>query len=305
MSKPDTYDEQDLQALRPPRPLPAPVPRPHRARRRRPGPRQRLPRRLRQEGRRRRADSAGRRRRRPDRPDLQLAALYRQEDGRRFQAATGITADLHRGRQRQQRVLRQDRRAAQAGPEHRPRHHRAHRLDGGPPDQAGLHPADRRRQVPQQGQPGRQPARTSASIRAAVTACRGCPGMTGIGYNPKKTGRELTSVNDIFDPKFKGQVTMLTEMRDTLGLVMLGDGQGPRQLHRGRRQGGLRQDQEGTARTATSAASPATTTPRTSRPATSRWRSPGRATSRASRRTTPTCGGSRRRKAPCSTPTTC
>jgi spermidine/putrescine transport system substrate-binding protein len=52
-------------------------------------------------------------------------------------------------------------------------------------------------------------------------------GMTGIGYNPKKTGRELTSINDIFDPKFKGQVTMLTEMRDTLGLVMLGLGKDP------------------------------------------------------------------------------
>ena len=52
-------------------------------------------------------------------------------------------------------------------------------------------------------------------------------GMTGIGYNPKKTGRELTSINDIFDPKYKGQVTMLTEMRDTLGLVMLGMGKDP------------------------------------------------------------------------------
>lgn len=52
-------------------------------------------------------------------------------------------------------------------------------------------------------------------------------GMTGIGYNPKKTGREITSINDIFDPKFKGKVTMLTEMRDTLGLVMLGLGKDP------------------------------------------------------------------------------
>jgi spermidine/putrescine transport system substrate-binding protein len=52
-------------------------------------------------------------------------------------------------------------------------------------------------------------------------------GMTGVGYNPKKTGRELTSINDIFDPKFKGQVTMLTEMRDTIGLVMLGMGKDP------------------------------------------------------------------------------
>jgi spermidine/putrescine transport system substrate-binding protein len=52
-------------------------------------------------------------------------------------------------------------------------------------------------------------------------------GMTGVGYNPERTGRELTSVNDLFDPRFKGQVTMLTEMRDTLGLVMLGLGRDP------------------------------------------------------------------------------
>jgi len=52
-------------------------------------------------------------------------------------------------------------------------------------------------------------------------------GMAGLGYNPKKTGRELTSINDIFDPKFKGQVTMLTEMRDTFGLVMLALGRDP------------------------------------------------------------------------------
>lgn len=47
-------------------------------------------------------------------------------------------------------------------------------------------------------------------------------GFTAIGYDPERTGRELTSVNDIFDPAFAGRVTMLTEMRDTLGLVMLG-----------------------------------------------------------------------------------
>jgi spermidine/putrescine transport system substrate-binding protein len=52
-------------------------------------------------------------------------------------------------------------------------------------------------------------------------------GMTGIGYNPERTGRELTGVEDLFDPRLKGQVTMLTEMRDTLGLVMLGMGRDP------------------------------------------------------------------------------
>ncbi len=52
-------------------------------------------------------------------------------------------------------------------------------------------------------------------------------GITGIGYNPKKTGRKLTSVNDLFDPKFKGRVTMFTEWRDSAGLVMLSQGVDP------------------------------------------------------------------------------
>jgi spermidine/putrescine transport system substrate-binding protein len=52
-------------------------------------------------------------------------------------------------------------------------------------------------------------------------------GITGIGYNPKKTGRKLTSVNDLFDPKFKGRVTMFSEWRDSAGLVLLGMGKNP------------------------------------------------------------------------------
>jgi spermidine/putrescine transport system substrate-binding protein len=52
-------------------------------------------------------------------------------------------------------------------------------------------------------------------------------GITGIGYNPKKTGRELTSVNDLFDPKYKGRVTMFSEWRDSAGLVLLGMGKDP------------------------------------------------------------------------------
>lgn len=49
-------------------------------------------------------------------------------------------------------------------------------------------------------------------------------GMVGIAYNPKRTGRELRSVEDLLDPEFKGRVTMVTEMRDTLGLMLLAMG---------------------------------------------------------------------------------
>ncbi|MBI5105350.1 MAG: spermidine/putrescine ABC transporter substrate-binding protein [Solirubrobacterales bacterium] len=49
-------------------------------------------------------------------------------------------------------------------------------------------------------------------------------GGVGIGYNKKKTGREIKSINDLFDPKFKGRVSMLQEPYDSAGLVMLSQG---------------------------------------------------------------------------------
>jgi len=52
-------------------------------------------------------------------------------------------------------------------------------------------------------------------------------GIAGIAYNPKLTKRELKSANDLYDPKLKGQVTFLTEMRDTVGLTMFGMGNDP------------------------------------------------------------------------------
>ena len=45
-------------------------------------------------------------------------------------------------------------------------------------------------------------------------------GITGIAYNPELTGREFTSVEDLFDEAIRGKVAMLTEMRDSVGLVM-------------------------------------------------------------------------------------
>lgn len=49
-------------------------------------------------------------------------------------------------------------------------------------------------------------------------------GITGIAYNIEATGRPLTSVDDLFDPKLRGKVGFLTEMRDTLSLLMAADG---------------------------------------------------------------------------------
>jgi len=49
-------------------------------------------------------------------------------------------------------------------------------------------------------------------------------GATGIGYDPRLTGRKLHSIKDLFDPKFKGRVSFLSEPYDSAGLVMLMDG---------------------------------------------------------------------------------
>jgi len=51
-------------------------------------------------------------------------------------------------------------------------------------------------------------------------------GMTGIWVDKSKAP-EIKSVNDLFDPKYKGKVTMLTEMRDSAALVMKAEGVDP------------------------------------------------------------------------------
>jgi len=53
-------------------------------------------------------------------------------------------------------------------------------------------------------------------------------GMTGIGYDPKKVGGEIDSIDELLtNPKLKGKVTFLTEFGDTMGLVMLANGDNP------------------------------------------------------------------------------
>jgi spermidine/putrescine transport system substrate-binding protein len=51
--------------------------------------------------------------------------------------------------------------------------------------------------------------------------------ITGIGYDPKKVGGELTAVSDLLDPSLKGKITMLDSMEDTVGLFLLEMGVDP------------------------------------------------------------------------------
>jgi spermidine/putrescine transport system substrate-binding protein len=51
-------------------------------------------------------------------------------------------------------------------------------------------------------------------------------GMTGLMVN-KQAAPDIRSVNDLFDPKYKGKVTVLTELRDTIPLMLKAEGIDP------------------------------------------------------------------------------
>jgi spermidine/putrescine transport system substrate-binding protein len=52
-------------------------------------------------------------------------------------------------------------------------------------------------------------------------------GMVGLAYNRAATGRDITSVDDLWDPEFKGRVTLFSDSQDGLGMVMLSLGDDP------------------------------------------------------------------------------
>ena len=52
-------------------------------------------------------------------------------------------------------------------------------------------------------------------------------GFTGIGYNPAKTGREITSWQDLTDPKFKGHIGMMANNEDLPNIALLAIGKDP------------------------------------------------------------------------------
>lgn len=57
-------------------------------------------------------------------------------------------------------------------------------------------------------------------------------GFAGLGYNgsllKKLTGKsEIKTLDELWDPKLKGRITVLSEMRDTIGLILLSQGKNP------------------------------------------------------------------------------
>ncbi|MDY6869793.1 MAG: spermidine/putrescine ABC transporter substrate-binding protein [Actinomycetota bacterium] len=52
-------------------------------------------------------------------------------------------------------------------------------------------------------------------------------GMVGLAYNKAATGREITRIEDLWDPAFKGRISLLSDTQDGLGMVMLSQGASP------------------------------------------------------------------------------
>ena len=91
----------------------------------------------------------------------------------------------------------------------------------------GLRAGARQEPDPQHRQPDRRAAEPALRPRPGVLAAM-APGMTGIAWNEEITGGPVTSIEQLLtDPKLKGKVTMLEEMADTVGLVLLDNGDDP------------------------------------------------------------------------------
>lgn len=52
-------------------------------------------------------------------------------------------------------------------------------------------------------------------------------GISGLAYNRAATGRDITSIDDLWDPAFKGRVSLFTDVQDGLGMIMMSQGASP------------------------------------------------------------------------------
>jgi spermidine/putrescine transport system substrate-binding protein len=49
-------------------------------------------------------------------------------------------------------------------------------------------------------------------------------GLVGLAYNRAATGRDIRSIDDLWDPAFKGRVSLFSDAQDGLGMLMLSQG---------------------------------------------------------------------------------
>ena len=228
---------------------------------------------------------------------LELAALHGQEGPQGVRQGVRRQGPLPRGHQRQLRVLREGPPAA------RERSSRSAATSSCSPTtwpRAGCATATRSRSTRRTSRTRRTwstTSRRSTTTPSARSRCRTSRARSASATTSRRPAASSSTVDDLFDPKFKGRVTMLSEPYDSACTVLLGDGD--RRLDGEHRRDPRRRSRRSTrpTRRASSGASPATTTRPTWRRATCGSRSPTRATSCSCRATTPTCGSPTSRRA--------
>lgn len=52
-------------------------------------------------------------------------------------------------------------------------------------------------------------------------------GLVGIAYNKAATGRDIKTIDDMWDPAFKGKVSLFSDSQDALGMIMMSQGASP------------------------------------------------------------------------------
>jgi spermidine/putrescine transport system substrate-binding protein len=52
-------------------------------------------------------------------------------------------------------------------------------------------------------------------------------GLVGLAYNRAATGREITKIDDLWDPAFRGKVSLFSDAQTALGMIMLSQGGSP------------------------------------------------------------------------------
>jgi spermidine/putrescine transport system substrate-binding protein len=69
--------------------------------------------------------------------------------------------------------------------------------------------------------------KTASFDRGNVYSTPWASGITGIAYDPAKTGRELTKLADLWDPAFKGKVGMFSDTQELANFGLLVEGIDP------------------------------------------------------------------------------
>ncbi|UXA16118.1 spermidine/putrescine ABC transporter substrate-binding protein [Mycobacterium sp. SMC-4] len=52
-------------------------------------------------------------------------------------------------------------------------------------------------------------------------------GLVGLAYNRAATGRDIRTIDDLWDPAFRGRVSLFSDVQDGLGMIMLSQGNSP------------------------------------------------------------------------------